>query len=262
MPFTFKPDIATEATQAAQPAPQAVFANSMASAPTPVDRMRTEGKSFFQIVLFTLFGGSVLIAAGLFAYNIFLSSRIEAKKSLMNDYESRLANLPLEEMKKLSDRMRVANQLVKSHSSANVAFLIVEASVENFVTYKKFALSYSENAKAYQLSLSGTAPSYKALAQQMDTYTRKPYSTYTPKASLDTMGLDTSGRVNFAVSMPITIQGFDPDKFYVISNALGRTVATSTDSDSLKSASSTPSFLSTTTPVGGNGSSTTQARKP
>lgn len=252
MPFSFKPDIATENPQVGQnpPAPTS-FGNPVAAAPTPVERPKGEETSIAGVILIALFGFTALIAGGLFAYKFYLSSQIKVKQEKLDGYENSLKNLPIEEMRKMSNRLKIVNQLIKDHPSVNVAFLIVEASVEHMITFNKFDLNYSENLKSYQLSLTGVAPDYKSIAQQLDTYKTKPYSTYILKPSLESLSPDTSGRILFSVKMPISIKGLVPDKFSVMSGISSKAASTSPDAFNIQA---------TTTPgIGGNASTTAQA---
>lgn len=255
MPFSFKPDVTAEAPQAGQPAPQTAFGNPIApTAAIPAERIKSEGTSFVEIVLFALFGFTILVFVGLFAYKFYLSSQIEAKKAALAGYEDRLKNIPIEDMRKLSNRLKMVNQLVKEHPSVNVAFLIVEASIEHMVTFNRFELRYVENTKSYQLTLGGVAPDYKSIAQQLDAYKMKPYSTYIPKVSLESLSPDPAGKILFSVKMPIAIRGFIPEKFPLMSGTPNRTAATSSDTSAVKA---------TTTPgVGENTNTTAQAGKP
>jgi hypothetical protein len=236
MPFSFKPEITPGAPDGQTPAP-AAFAGS--SAANYAAREPLAGKSFVQIALMTIFGLAMLLALGLFGYSFYLSSQIEGKKAALASYESRLGNLPLEDMRKLSNRIKLINQLVKEHPSANVAFRIIEDSVENHITYDRFALNYNESTKAYSLQLSGTAPSYKGVAQQYDTLKRKPYTTYIRDVTISNLGPDDIGNINFSLQMPISIAGLLPEELNLSEGAAER-VASSTQEAVVETGTTTP----------------------
>lgn len=216
MPFSFQPNITGTEGGAQVAQPVSITAGLGASAQGLVSRATSSGKSFLEIILFVVFGLSILTVVILLGYKFFLSSQIESKKAELNAYEARLAGYPVEEMRKLSSRMKVVNQLIREHPSVQVAFLIIEASVENMVTFTKFDLRYSESARSYQLVLSGTAPNYKSVAQQLDALRTKPYSTYIPKFTLDNILPDANGKVVFSLTMPVTITGIVPETFSVM----------------------------------------------
>lgn len=232
MPFSFTPDVKPAEGNAVQAAPGASMQSSIVSSVPPsafgsssvshapvanlMERAQAQGKSIVDILAFVSASCAILAVIGLFGYKYYLSSQVDIKKDQLAQYESQLAALPLEDMRNLSNRLKVINQLIKEHPSVNVAFLIVEASVENMVTFSKFDLHYSDASKSYQLSLGGVAPDYKSVAQQVDTYKRKPYSTYIPKVTVDNLQPDSQGQIAVSFSMPITIQGFIPETFSIV----------------------------------------------
>lgn len=222
MPFSFTPEGVQQASGESSPdaVPQASFGSSKPA--NLMNRVSDESRSIIQILLFTILGLAVLLAIGMFGYNYYLSSQIESKKATLASYESRLANLPLQDMRKLSNRIKIINQLVKEHPSVNVAFKILEDSVEHEVVYRRFDLRYNESTKNYQLDLGGTASSYRSLAQQMDTYKRKPYTTYVPSITVDNVQPDIKGSVGFSLKMPITIAGLLPEALNLTEGAADR----------------------------------------
>jgi hypothetical protein len=237
MPFSFKPEASqtTEASPATAAAPQASFGNSAIGAGgagiNVMSRAVDGGKSMFQLALMALAGLSVLASVGLAGYLYYLSSQVDAKKAQLASYETQLGALPLEDMRKLSGRIKLIDQLVKQHPSANVAFRIIEDSVENQVTYTKFDLGYSDSLKSYNLSVTGLAPSYKSVAQQIDTFGRKPYSTYISNVAVDGLAPDTSGQISFSARMPISIIGLLPEDLN-LSDGAAALAASSTQASS------------------------------
>jgi hypothetical protein len=201
MPFTFKPETPQGVVPQAPPA--ASFGT--ASTASIAVRAKEGGKSIVQLILIAAFGISVLIALGLFIYSYYLSSQIESKKATLSSSEQRLGNIPLKDMRALSNRIKVVNQLVNEHPSVNTAFRIVEDSVENSVTYNRFDLHYSAAAKSYALIIGGLAPSYKAVAQQIDTLARDPYKAYVGTVTVEGLQPDPNGKIGFSLSMPIKV---------------------------------------------------------
>jgi hypothetical protein len=206
MPFSFKPEISAPADAPINgttlPSPSLTGSPSSMMA-----RGQQEGKSLFQLILMSAAGLSVLISIGMFGYLYYLSSQVDAKKAKLASYESQLGGLPLEDMRKLSNRIKILNQLVKAHPSVNVAFRIIEDSVENKVTYTKFDLGFNETTKSYLLSLAGTAPDYKGVAQQVDTFKRKPYTTYISNVTVEGLNPNSDGEIAFTAKMPIMVVG-------------------------------------------------------
>lgn len=231
MPFSFKPEVSQDAAgaQAGMPIPQAPVASfGTASTASMMTRESEHGTSVFHMLLFFAFGAAVFVSAGLFAYMYYLSSQVEGKKATLASYEAQLATLPLEDMRKLSNRIKIINNLVQEHPSANVAFRIVEDSVENQVVYKRFELRYNDQAKSYALQLGGVAPDYRSVAQQVDTFKRKPYTTYIPTVSVEGLQPDDTGKIGFTLKMPIIITGLLPESINLSNGAAAR-IASSTE---------------------------------
>lgn len=207
MPFTFTPPSSSESANAqSQGGFQASF-GSQASQLLSARPGEENSFSLLQLALFGIGGFTFLIALGLFSYSFFLSSQVENKKEKLVSIENSLNQLPLNEMRQVSNRIKIIEQLVKDHPSVNVAFSILEASIENQAFYKGFDLRYSDSNKGYTLQLNAVAPNYRVVAQQIDTFKREPFSKYVSKMTLDSLGPDEQGRITFSLRMPVSITG-------------------------------------------------------
>lgn len=230
MPFSFTPNVAQNAPTTAPsgvvsaPAPVPAAFGSSAPGLNMMERAKSEGSSIIETVLFFLFGLSIVVALGLFGYKYYLSAQLVEKKAQLASYDSQLQGLPLEDMRKVSNRMKIAKELVNTHPSVRAALLILEESIENKVTYTKFNLLYSDTSKTYKLALSGVAPDYESVAQQLDTYNSEAYKRYISNIKLVSVAPDTYGNVTFALEMSVGIQGIYADTFDVV----GTKAATST----------------------------------
>lgn len=216
MPFSFKPEIESQGTQASLVAPLTI-SNAL---PSMGLMNRGGGKSsLIQVILFVILGITVLVAIGIFAYGQYLSRQIQTKKESLLKMDSEFGSLKLDEMKDLSNRMKVVNQLVSEHPSVNVAFKIIEDSVENQITYKNFALNFTSAGKGYSMTLSGSAPNYKSVVQQVETLNRKPYNGYLSAVKVTGLSPDDTGKVNFNLSMNVNIIGLTPDNLNLTTGA-------------------------------------------
>ncbi len=250
MSFSFKPTNvggeAQESVNTSSPvkSPASVPLGSM---PLSYRADGTHEKSIFQIVLYVVFGVLILITVLLFAYQKYLVSRIDSQEQVLDETEKALGALDLEAMRSLSDRMKVVNQVLNEHVSVSSAFLILEKSIEHPVTYTKFSLIKGDGNKGYELQLGAIAPSYKAVAQQLDTLKSDAYKKdFIPKISFDALSLDPNGKVNFNLKMAILIQGKLPESIFpsLSDSSIEATEATQ-DSQNLIGESG---IVSTTTP--------------
>lgn len=247
MPFTFKPEIAQPVEGQSAPAVSSFGNSQQQSTPTVAQRTIGQEKSLVHTILFALCGFTIFVAVAMFGYHYYLTSQIESKKATLASYESQLGSLPLADMRALSNRIKIINQLVRQHPSTNVAFKIVEDSVENQVTYKSFSLRYADTAKSYALDLSGTAPNYKTVAQQIDTLNRKPYSNYIQHVTLDGLSPDETGKIAFSTRMNIAIIGLLPEQLN-LSDGAASLLASTTPEMSTPEVSSSTKATATTTP--------------
>ena len=210
MPFSFKP---TQGTETQTPDPGQSPGMSGTSGPLSFGSRTggTEGKSLLEVVLSGTFVLAIGITTGLFGYRYYLQSQVTEKKVMLDAFEKRLGVLPLDEMRKVSNRLKIISQLIKDHPSVNAAFRIIEESVENPVTYNRFELSYSDTMRAYQLQLGAVAPDYGAVIEQVDTLKRKPFTTYLSNLSVEGVRPNDKGQITFTLKMPIAIAGVVPE---------------------------------------------------
>lgn len=218
MPFSFKPpqeELKTAAPSAAPgaapAAPAQAYVPPIARANAYDSRQEGEGRGLIQTLLIVILVLLVISTGALFGWSYLLKSQIESKKAKLSVYEKKLDKLPLQEMRILSSRLKVITQLVKEHPSVNSAFKILEESVENQVVYKRFDLHFSEAQKGYELLLGAIAPDYRSVIEQMDTFKRKPYSTYVPLVKIEALHPDDTGKITFNLKMPIAILGVLPE---------------------------------------------------
>lgn len=250
MPFSFRPN----QVDSTQNTAQSVFSTS-AQASIPIGGAplsnRVDGlqkKNILQIILYILCGLMVFVTVSLFVYQRYLISRIASQKQVLDEEDKALGGLNLEGMRALSNRMKVVNQALNEHSSVNTAFLILEKSIENPVTYTRFGLTKGEGNKGYELQLGVSAPSYKAVAQQLDTLKGDIYKKdFIPNITFDGLVLDSTGKINLNFRMPILIQGKLPESVLPsLSSMINNFTNVNTNINVLNNATSSDNVASTT----------------
>jgi hypothetical protein len=210
MPFSFKP---TEEPQGVQAPVTPMGAPTYGGAVTPPLMSRDDGtkSSLLHTLLLGIFDILVVVAVLLFGYKYYLSSQIDAKKAQLATYETQLGSLPFNDIRKVSNRLKLITQLIQTHPSVNVALRILEESVENSVTYTRFDLHYADANKGYELGLGALASNYHAVIQQMDTLRSKPFSNYISNPVINNLHPDQTGLIGFSVVMPIIVTGVLPE---------------------------------------------------
>ena len=209
MSFSFTP---TQGSGAQDPNATKAYTPPVTDALSLATRANVEkGVGLLHTLLFLVFGACAITTVGLFAYSYILNGKIETKKEELQSYEKNFGELPIAEMRELSNKIKAINQLVKEHSSVRVAFAVLEHSVENPVMYKSFSMMFSESLKTYELQINAKAPSYRAVVQQIDTFKRKPYTSYVSTISVGSLALNQTGEVDFSIKMPIRVTGVLPE---------------------------------------------------
>lgn len=269
MPFSFKPtqaeqnvkaDVAEATTvpvNAPAPVPVPVFStntNRIQVPPSPIggmplnEREEPEKISFFRIILYVILGILVFLAIALFGYQRYLISSIDTQKKNLDDKDSTVGSINLEQMRSLSNRIKVVSQILNEHTSVNTALILLERSVENPITYKSFELTKSTLNKNYDLKITGTAPSYRSIAQQIDILNSEEFKKdYISNIDYDNPSLDVAtGKINFSLKMAVLIQGKLPENVFPKSKELSNIGETGTTT--IPNGTSTEMIKASTTP--------------
>jgi hypothetical protein len=200
------------------------------------NRNKSKFGVYFQSVVFLVFGVLLITVIGLFAYISVLKSSIATKSEVLASSQGHFPELPLDDMQKLSDRLKIVNRVIKEHASVRTAFQILENSVENPVVYTKFDLSKNKAKKGYSLGLAAETDSYHAAYQQTEILNSKTYSNYVSPLEVSNISLDKKGVVSFKISTSVSLEGVLPETVTFDSST--------TDTTSQL----TPDPISTTTP--------------
>lgn len=247
MPFSFKPTI----PQAGNGTPGSSF--SFGDGQDLKLRTTERGASLFEVVLYFLFCAACFVVALLFGYKYYLTSQIEKAKAHIERKEQELDKYPIEEMRRLSARIKVINQLTKEHPYVNAAFRILEDSVENQIMYKSFSLNSVQGR--YTVNLQALSPDYKSIAQQVDTLKNLPYSVYISNVKVNALVPTSDGKVSFMLEMPMSITGTLPED---LNFSYGK-ASTTTEELQAETASSTLIVTPPSTSTSTNGTSTKPA---
>lgn len=194
---------------ASQPS-KALGANNLSATPAAFSRSVVGGPGFFTKVLGGIATVSVLATLGLFGWQYYLEKTITQKKQALAAYGNTVSDLPLQDIKALSSKLKMVNTLVKEYPYVTNVFPIIEESIENRVTYNSLDLQLFQGG--YVLNIDAEAPDYKTIARQLDVLRSDVYKRYFPKLTLDTLSPGDKGRVGFSITTPVNIEGVTPDE--------------------------------------------------
>lgn len=173
-------------------------------------RKPDDSLDILNVSLLVISGVLLVISGGLYAYNMSLASNLNAKKAELGTKQAALSNLPIEEIRKLNTQLKFVNQFTNNYAYTETALEILAKSIENSVTYNSFKISKDQKSQ-YSIDVSGQADSYKALAQQMNTFDSVQQKKYLTDFKLKGFGLDKiTGKVGFNFISGITFAGILP----------------------------------------------------
>lgn len=168
---------------------------------------------YFQGVILFVFGCIALTSIGLFAYKMILQSQVTSMQEELAAKQATFPKIQLNEIVKFSDRLSRVNSIMNERASIRTAFEILEATIQNPVTYNKFNLSKSKTKKGYFLSFGGETNSYHALYQQIEAIKSKDFNNVLSNVVVSGTGpLDKKGVGTFKVDAQVKIEGIDPDE--------------------------------------------------
>ncbi len=136
-----------------------------------VARRSTRGPGFYGT--FLLFFIACLVSAGLFLYTQYITGAISDKIAQLKANRDAFQPALIEELVRLDDRMTSAKRLLETHVAPSEVLRFLEQNTTRSVRY--LSLRY-RNAptdvpeKQVLLSLQGTAPDFKSVAQQSDVF--------------------------------------------------------------------------------------------
>lgn len=168
---------------------------------------------YFQGVILFVFGCIALTTIGLFVYKGILMAQITSMQEELNTKQASFPKIQLNEMVKFSDRLKKVNEIMNERASIRTAFEVLEATIQNPVTYNKFSLSKSKTKKGFFLSFGGETNSYHSLYQQIEAIKSKDFNNVLSNVTISGTGpLDKKGVGSFKVDAQVKIEGIDPDE--------------------------------------------------
>ena len=171
--------------------------------------------AYAQIIMMVVCAMSIIVAAVLFSYNLYLTSAIKDKKALLDQKEAEFPDYKFAEIARLSNRMAAISTLLKNYISPRSPLKFLENVVENKVVFNDFSLTQSSNALGYTIDFTVITGSYSALIQQLAALNLKEYNKVAPQPKSSSF-VDSNTLVKIKVSTPVFVQGVLPDEIVFI----------------------------------------------
>lgn len=128
---------------------------------------------FFNIVGYTVFALSLILALGLYAGNHSLKNTIESKKDELNDKVKNFNVGGLEELIRFDARLNTVATLLDNHISVSKLFELLADSTAQSIQFTSF--DYSRDGEQLSVTLDGKAPDFASLAFQSDTFSSRRF---------------------------------------------------------------------------------------
>ena len=160
----------------------------------------TKGKSLMSVIAFALFVISIVLAVGVFGYKYYLNYRVNTMEA---DLEQALTTIQPEpeiirELIRFDDRVVSTQELVTGHRVLSPLFEFLESSTPVTVRFSDF--QYAVAGQGLQLTMSGEARGYAALALQAEVFDKSGYFT---EAVFSNLNLNERGDVRFTFNAVI-----------------------------------------------------------
>lgn len=156
-------------------------------------RQNTEGKSLLAYLALIIFSLSVLLALGMFGYKFYLKYRIKQMGVDLENARETLQPEVIRELTRLDDRLISSQELITKHQILSPLFEFLEVSTPKTVRFRDFRYSMTEGG--IELSMSGEARGYAALALQADIFNKSPYF---KDSIFSDLNLNEKGDINFS----------------------------------------------------------------
>ena len=184
----------------------------------------------------------IIIAGGLYGYSLYLKGQIDNKTQLLTNDSDKLTDYNLGDIKVLSYRLKMVNNLINNHQNIGSLFNVLENSTDSEVSYDNLSLVFDEAKGYYNLSLQGSGKSYNAVIRQVDLFKSQAYSNYFSNVIVKSLVLNKTNGLDFNLVMDANLSGVDKLKDNKLFNLNNDFIADATSTLD-KTNASTTNFL-------------------
>ena len=154
---------------------------------------KTQEKSLFSFLAWIIFNISVVLALGMFGYKFYLKYSIDQMGVDLENARATLQSEVISELTRLDNRITSSRELILAHQNLSPLFEFLEVSTPRTVRFSDFR--YSMTPQGLELSMTGEARGYTALASQSDIFNK---SQYFKDSIFSNLKLNTKGDVIFS----------------------------------------------------------------
>ncbi|MCK5059625.1 MAG: hypothetical protein KAR00_00550 [Candidatus Pacebacteria bacterium] len=159
--------------------------------------------NFFSLLTSVLLVITLLAAAGVFAYQGYLSNRIKTLDTQLAQMEETFESELITELSHIDSRLKSAKSILENHLSTVSLFELLEAITLQDVQFTNF--DYTLGSNGITVEMSGKARNYSTLVLQSDEFVNSKDVRSIVFSNLD---LDSTGNVLFRLALQINKTGF------------------------------------------------------
>ena len=176
----------------------------------------------------------VILSIGLYFYNASLAKNVADKKIALDQKQTEIKNLPIQEIRSLYKKLKYANEITRNYNVMDTMFILLGKSIENTAVYNDITLQKNKLTGGFDITLNGVSDSYKTLVQQRNAFFTEGLSKYFSDSKIANFGLDKkTSKITFKLTADMKFSGLTPEDaeallFGVVRSPSVQTQATST----------------------------------
>ncbi len=158
--------------------------------------------SLLNFIVTIVFIGSLVAAAGAYAYQLSLKKSVANMDSQLVLARRNFDPSVISEMQTLDKRLKASNEILGTHIAISPIFQSLQGLTLKTVSFTKFAYEIKTDAgqKVVDVQMSGKATGYDAIALQSDSLAKNKYI---KNPIFSNLNLDEKGRVTFDLSFTV-----------------------------------------------------------
>lgn len=167
--------------------------------PKAIEQKRPIVINLFMFIAVIIFLGTLVLAGGLYFYRALLERNIASLSQSIVRVEEVISPELIKNLQNVDIRINIAEDLINQHKAVSSLFEALEVLTLKKVRFSQFSYLLNQEGTA-NISLSGEADSYKALAFQSDVISKNEYF---KNSIFSNFGLNIFGNVTFDLSADI-----------------------------------------------------------
>ena len=168
--------------------------------PKAIGQKRPIVVNLFMFIAVIVFLGTLAIAGGLYFYRALLERNIASLSQSVARVEEVVSTEIIKNLRNVDIRINVAEDLINQHKAVSSLFEALEVLTLKKVRFSQFSYSLNQEGTS-NISLSGEADNYKALAFQSDVISKNEYF---KNPIFSNFGLNIFGNVTFDLESDIS----------------------------------------------------------